>query len=76
MCLLDFEDQVDVGLSVFGRCTSTIKMTTSSDRPDELPDTTLIWFLFPAPLGIHCYVMLRISIIFRTLRDEEPKFIP
>jgi hypothetical protein len=33
-------------------------------------------FLFPPPFGIHCYLMLWISIIFRTLRDEETKFIP
>jgi hypothetical protein len=42
MCLPDFEDQADVDLADFERCTSRIQTTTSSDHPDELPGTTLI----------------------------------
>jgi uncharacterized membrane protein YedE/YeeE len=44
MCLPDFEDQVGVGITVFGGCSSHIEMTASSDRPYGLPHTTLIWF--------------------------------
>jgi hypothetical protein len=48
MCLLDFEDQVDVDLTVLERFTSHIQTTTSSDHPEELPDTTTIWFFVSA----------------------------